>query len=687
VPATRAGHEGRPRGEALALAALVAGAAALRWVAWQRTAVVFDDGPRFLAIARAIDAGGWATALRDSFHPLYPALTAGAHRLFGLADTAPAWETAGALVSVAGGAAAVGFLFLFLRDAFGRGPAWCGALLLAAHGRAVAYASDVQSDGLYLGLFAAGLWMGWRAWRTGRAGWAAGAGAAAGLAYLTRPEGVGLALVLAGLGGLAVARRRWTVRAGAGWLAALGGAAALCMAPYVVALHEITGEWTLTHKKSVAALAAGEAGATPGAPAAPPEATASAAAPAPGPAPPPAPAAGAAVAAPPPSAPPPWLDDLGLSAPMAVAPEELTEEYLGQDGLRIALAQSPAERAFEALRMLVRHAKSALRYGIVVLVALGLLASRGRPTARGVYALASAALYLGVLFALAASAGYLSRRHALPPLLPLFGYAGIGALAAGAWLAQAAGAPQRRALAGALVLVGFVVGELTDSLAPKRRDQLAARRAAEWLREHAPAPGRLAASRQRLGYYAERPFVPLTGIADEALGRYLSRTGARYVLVEDPDRVAALRRTEGGAVRVLYEVEAAGEAGLGAGAHPGGGALSCCAASTRSPAPCCCSATCCWSGRPGSAPTRCASTPGSPRRSASRPSSRTSRRWWCCCRAGPGCCAAGASTRRGGSTRRSRRSPPSQRRARRWWCCWWPPASSCAATSSPAAWC
>lgn len=128
APAPGAGRQGRGW-EAVALAGLVGAAAWLRWVAWQRTAVLFDDGPRFLAIARALDAGWGSAALRDSFHPLYPALAAGLHRALGAPDTAAAWEDAAATVSVAAGAAAVGFLFLFLRDAFGRGPAWAGAIL------------------------------------------------------------------------------------------------------------------------------------------------------------------------------------------------------------------------------------------------------------------------------------------------------------------------------------------------------------------------------------------------------------------------------------------------------------------------------------------------------------------------------------------------------------------------------
>ncbi|MEB2346804.1 MAG: glycosyltransferase family 39 protein [Deltaproteobacteria bacterium] len=587
MPAAGAGREdsrrGQPSGwsrrETLALVALVAGAAAWRWLAWTRTAVLFDDGPRFLAIARAIDAGWWSAALRDSFHPLYPASTAWAHRLLRAPETAAGWETAAALVSVLGGAAAVAFLYLFLRDAFGRAVASGGALLLAVHGRAVEYASDVQSDGLYLGLYAAGLWAGWRAWRGGSPAWAALAGVASGLAYLTRPEGLGLALVLAALGVGSIVRRRWTRRAGAAWLVALGTATAACMAPYVVALHALTGEWTLTHKKSVAALVGAERGVTPGAPVrprrapppesvepapAPPEATATA-----GPATrTPARSEAQAPVDPPAPAPdraetqalrPPWLDALGLGTPLTVRREDMAPAYLEQDGLRVALAPSAPRRAFEALRMLVRHAKSSLGYGVLALACAGLVACRGRPGARGVYVLASLLLYAGVLYALTASSGYVSRRHALPPLLPLFGYAGAGALAAGAWLARAARAPKRGVLAGALVLAVFAAGEGAEGRAPKRVDALAGRRAAEWLRDHAPQRGPLAASRQRLGYYAEMPYVPLTGIADGALGRYLSRVGARYVLIEEPGRLEALRRAEGDAVRVLHRVEVAGE--------------------------------------------------------------------------------------------------------------------------------
>ncbi len=537
MAASEADSGGLSRKELAGLAVLVGVAAAWRWVAWLRTAAIFDDGPRFLAIARALDAGAWSPALRDAFHPLYPLATAGVHRSLALADSQAGWETAGAAVSVLASAAAVAFLFLFVRDAFGRAPAWAAAVLLAGHAHAVEYGSDVQSDGLYMGLVAAGIWAGWRALRDRSSAAAAGTGLAAGLAYLTRPEGLGVALVVGGIGAFEMVRQRWSWRSGVRWLAALGTATLLCVAPYVVALHQLTGVWTLTHKKSVAGIVRGDVAPTPGAPAGLPA----------GPA-----------AEEPAAAPPPWLQALHLTAPAAVDPSWLDPDYLDQDGLRVALATSRSERALEALRMLVRHARSSLRYGVVVLVPFGLLAAWGRPTRRGVYVGAFAVLYLLVLYGLTLSSGYVSRRHTLPPLLPWFGYAGLGGIALGAWIARRASAPRYAGVLGALVIAAFAAGDLWTQLAPKRFEESAMRSAAEWLREHAPEPGPVAAPRQRFGYYAGMPYVALAGVADHALARYLSRTHARYVLLEDADQVAALQRSEGSGVRLLHQVEVAG---------------------------------------------------------------------------------------------------------------------------------
>jgi hypothetical protein len=50
-------------------------------LAWSRTAVLFNDGPIFLALADALRAGRVADVLAHPHHPLYPALIASLEQL------------------------------------------------------------------------------------------------------------------------------------------------------------------------------------------------------------------------------------------------------------------------------------------------------------------------------------------------------------------------------------------------------------------------------------------------------------------------------------------------------------------------------------------------------------------------------------------------------------------------------
>jgi hypothetical protein len=514
------------RSERLALLALLCFAAALRWLLWSRAVTLFNDGPEFLELAKSAGAGQWDVVLAHPYHPLYSLLVACVHAV------GFDWESAGALVGVAGGTAAVAFLFLFLRDAFGAPAAWIGAGLLAVHSRAVEFSSDIQSDGLYLGLFLAGVWLGWRAWTRRSPGNAAAAGIASGLAYLTRPEGLGLACVVTVLVGLEWLRGSWRLAPALRVAGAVATAAALCVAPYVVALQQNGGGWTLTHKKSVSQLS----GAAP-------------------------PAANVASPTTAPSAPARAL--LRAPVPSGVSASRAQLDR-GEDGLSVDQAASKPARAIASAKMLLRTSKSAFRYGVLLLFAAGLIAARGWPSQRGIFVGAIVVAYAGLLYALTFFMGYVSRRHALPPLVPLFGYAGLGALALASGFASLC---SRRGIAwpgraspvwiaaSIAALVG--VGELATQREPRREEDRAARAAAEWLRDNRP-PAPLAANRLRLGYYAGMPYVPLVrvdSVAGEShLDEYLDEVGVRYLLLDDPKELEAVRRVEGTHLRPLHSV-------------------------------------------------------------------------------------------------------------------------------------
>jgi hypothetical protein len=240
----------------------------------------------------------------------------------------------------------------------------------------------------------------------------------------------------------------------------------------------------------------------------------------------------------------------------------------GEDGLAVEQAGSKPERAFASARMLLRTGRSAFRYGPLLLLVAGLVAARGRPSQRALFVAAIAVASAVLLYTLTFSMGYVSRRHALPPLLPLFGYVGLGALALGSWLAKLA---SRRGNAwlgrasplgiGVSIAVLVAVGELAIQREPRREQERAARAAAEWLRDHRPS-GPLATTRLRLGYYAGMPYVPLVRVAampvESQFDEYLDEVGVRYLLLDDPEDVEAVRRVEGERLTLLHSVRQGG---------------------------------------------------------------------------------------------------------------------------------
>lgn len=490
-----------PGWHAAAWLSLLVFAAGLRWFQWLRAATLFNDGPRFIGAAQDLARGDWRTFLGQPQHPLYPIAIAAGHAL-GLD-----WENAGAFVAVLGGCAAVGAAALFFRDAFGTQAAAIGAALLAVHSRLVEYSSDVQSDGLYLGLFVTGVWFLWRAWTRTSMRAAVAGGIFAGLAYLTRPEGIGLVVVATVLAAGAWLHGSWSARRALTLAGVFAASAMLCAAPYIVAVRVVTGHAGLTQKKSLLEMAGGD-----------PESLATA----------------------PPSAATPFATGDRVDA--------------GAEGRAVVDATSRGARAWEAARMLARTEKSAFRYGALVLLVAGLFAARGRPTRRAVFLAALVSIYAGVLYALTLQSGYVSRRHALPALIPLFGYVGLGACALGNALASRAALRRvSPAMLAAGVAAIVAIGELATQRAPRREQERAARAAAEWLRSHA-APGLLASDRSRLGYYAGMPYIALPRVDEASLATLLGPNRVRYLLSDDPSEIEALQRAGGHRVRPIHRV-------------------------------------------------------------------------------------------------------------------------------------
>ena len=478
------------------------------------TSVIVNDGPTFLGIAQKMLDGNWFGALSAHQHPGYPLVTAGLSHWVGDLQTAGEW------VSLVAGSLSVAALYFFLIQAWNRRVAVFGAFLLAINAYAARLSADLQSDSLYLLLFLSSIGLLFRALRSQRTAWVLGAGLVSGLAYCVRPEGLGVVVVGFALSLASWLRGTWTTRTFVSWLGTLCSGAAIIMLPYLLFLMELTGSFTLSQKKSVL-LMLGWTG-NQGRPSA---LTASA-------------PSGDVMA---------WL---GLSfvfglvvlggliwirrgglARFRVGPTAL---FLG--GLIFVVLGfwvTPSQAA-DLLAVVI----STLRPEVAVLVAIGIVSrSRVDPSARSLFVVTVLSLYALVFFALLLSYGYVVRRHVLPPLSLLLGYAGAGAWVLVGWVE--AGFSRRGGLWARLVphLSLLLVALITVIALPKvwhdhRSEQVASRRAAEWMAAEVKGEGIMASDRMKHGWYAQREWRSANFGGQPISWSVLYGEGVRWILVE-----------------------------------------------------------------------------------------------------------------------------------------------------------
>ncbi len=518
------GTDARDRGQSALLWVFVV-ALAVRTFASFRVSVIHNDGPTFLEIANQIAAGDWSAALTHPYHPFYPFLIALARNLTG------DWESAAITCSVVGGAIAVLALYLFLRDAFDARVAWVAGLIFAVTPYAVRFSSDVESEGVYLAFFLLAVVSLYRSLTDKGRGYALAAGVLAGFAYLVRPEGMGVVIVGAGLAGAQVIRQRRSLRAWVGWMLASCGGFALVAGPYLVMIQSIGGPLRLSGKKSFLRLA----GLTEREPMGFLD------------------FASGLVA---------YLVEHRLAAALGVL------ALLGLTGLLMYWRRRPNQIAGLGRRFDRAHGRwivasvvvallawgagpvagedfarvviSSLRPEVAIILVIGLMVDRRRlADDRGIFIAALVGAYLLVLLGLVSNYGYLSRRHVVPITPLVLGYAALGLLALADRLPEVLARVTRgrlrlsKSAALAISVSLLVVIALPKTFDDHRRDDRAQRQAAEWLRENHGAAGRLAASKSRVAYYAEREWSPLyDGVRLRSLDA-LRKDEVRYIVVDD----------------------------------------------------------------------------------------------------------------------------------------------------------
>jgi hypothetical protein len=198
-----------------------------------------DDSCAYIDYARALAVGRFSEIHHQDYPPLYPLLIVIAHAAVG------DWMWAAQAVTLTATALALLPLYLLARLTSGRRVAWICCWLALAHPLLVEWGVAAMSDGPYLFCYLSALLCAIQAARRGALLDYLLCGTLGAAAFLIRPEGLQLGLLLPPL---ALVGRG--VRALPG-LAAAGLAACVIAGPYIAVLSHAAGHLVLSKKKGV----------------------------------------------------------------------------------------------------------------------------------------------------------------------------------------------------------------------------------------------------------------------------------------------------------------------------------------------------------------------------------------------------------------------------------------------------
>ncbi len=201
------------------------------------------DGVVFIDYAQSLQNAPLETLRAQAHHPLYPlSILAAKSTLFaGVSDPVRQWELAGVVAAMMAGLLLVLAEYALARALFNRQAGLWAALLTACCAEFCQLSADALSDMLHLALYGTAATLGLRLIQTWHWGWAIGAGAVSSLAFLTRPEGGEVALLL--LPAVLIAPGKWSKKCASLGLVVAGFVVAA--SPYMI----ITGK--VVQKKSL----------------------------------------------------------------------------------------------------------------------------------------------------------------------------------------------------------------------------------------------------------------------------------------------------------------------------------------------------------------------------------------------------------------------------------------------------
>lgn len=202
--------------------------------------VIHNDSVEYIRLAKYMLTG---TGGPDVMPPLYPLL------MIAVNSVVQDFEFAGILVSVLFSTVIVVPVYYLGKKLFDAKAGLIGAVIAAFHPYLYKYSGSVLSEAVFFYLFTCSVLFGLCARSEGKKLYAALFGFFAALAYLTRPEGIGLLIVFVVW---IVCTKPDSVKNTVLTRVALAGVACMCFIvlslPYIVHLKKETGQWQISKK-------------------------------------------------------------------------------------------------------------------------------------------------------------------------------------------------------------------------------------------------------------------------------------------------------------------------------------------------------------------------------------------------------------------------------------------------------
>jgi 4-amino-4-deoxy-L-arabinose transferase-like glycosyltransferase len=214
---------------------------ALRLYAVLMAQGIANDSAAYGFIARDFLKGHFMKGLSSAAPPFYPFL------IFLFSPDSTHVEITGRLLSLFFGTLTMIPLFYLVKEAIGRKEAIFSALLYAFHPYLVTYSGMLLTEATYWGLLTLSVYFFWTGLEKQKVWKIALSGCFIGLAYLTRPEGIGYVLIyLAWVVVDGVLRKNWFKK-----LILIGvllPSVFIFVFPYVIYIHHETDQWLISKK-------------------------------------------------------------------------------------------------------------------------------------------------------------------------------------------------------------------------------------------------------------------------------------------------------------------------------------------------------------------------------------------------------------------------------------------------------